>query len=317
MKHLFVLNPSAGQYDRSQEMIARLADTLDPLGVAWEARVTDYPGHAVELARAAAETGESVRIYACGGDGTLNEVVNGAAGYPNAAVTQYPCGSGNDFLRLFGQDRGRFYDLKELVYGDQAAADLMDCNGRLSLNICSVGFDARIGLGMAQFRRYPMVSGSMAYQLSLVKNLIAGIARPYEVEVDGETFAGDFSLLCACNGRYYGGGFHPSPRAVPDDGVLEFLLVKGVSRLTVARLVKLYAAGRAEEIPELVILRRGRSMKVRCDRLSMVNVDGERLDADELSISLSAKKVNFIFPRGASWVPASGAKNEILGEKNR
>ena len=62
MKHLFVLNPSAGQYDRSQEMIARLADTLDPLGVAWEARVTDYPGHAVELARAAAETGESVRL---------------------------------------------------------------------------------------------------------------------------------------------------------------------------------------------------------------------------------------------------------------
>ena len=87
-------------------------------------------------------------------------------------------------------------------------------------------------------------------------------------------------------------------------------------RLTVARLVKRYAAGRSREIPELVTLRRGTSMKVRCDRVSMVNLDGERLDADELSITLSAKKVGFFFPKGASWKPHS-AKFQAVSEKTR
>lgn len=318
MKHLFLINPSAGMYNRSEELRHKLADHLDGLGLDWEAVVTRCPGHAAQLAQAAAQTGEPVRLYACGGDGTLNELANGAAGYPNAAITQYPCGSGNDFLRLFGPDAPRFYDLRELLDADTAQADLIDCNGRLALNVCSVGFDARIGLGMAQFKKYPMVNGPMAYQLSLVKNLVAGIRRPYEVEVDGERFSGSFTLLCACNGRYYGGGFNPAPDASPDDGLLDFLLVKGVSRLTVARLVRLYAAGRSRELPEIVTLRRGTSMRVRCDRVSMVNVDGERMDTDQLSIALSAKKVGFFFPKGASWHPHSAAgtsKQEKNGEK--
>lgn len=303
MKHLFLVNPTAGPYNRSYELTNKISDQLKGLGLSWSTQVTEYRGHATELARAAAERGDEVRIYACGGDGTLNEVVNGAAGYENAAVTQYPCGSGNDFLRLFGPDSPRFYELPELLEGEQAPADLIDCNGHLVLNICSVGFDARIGLGMAEYKRYPMVGGATAYQLSLIKNLIAGIHRPYQIEVGEEHFSGDYTLICACNGRFYGGGFNPSPDAVPDDGMLDFLLVKGVSRLTVARMVKLYAAGRSNEMPDLVTIRRGTSMEISCDRLSMVNLDGERLDSDKLSISLSAKKINFFFPKGACWSP--------------
>lgn len=303
MKHLFLINPTAGKYNRSQELTTKLSDQLSGLGLDWESQVTQYPGHATELTRAAAQSGDAVRIYACGGDGTLNEIVNGAAGYGNAAITQYPCGSGNDFLRMFGPDSPRFYELNQLLDADEAPLDLIECNNRLALNVCSIGFDARIGLGMSDFKKYPMISGPMAYQLSLVKNLVAGIRRPYEIEIGDEQFKGDFSLLCVCNGRYYGGGFNPSPDAVPDDGELEFLLVRGISRLTVARLVKLYAAGRSREMPDVVTIRRGTSMRVKCDRVSMVNLDGERLDTDELSISLSAKKVNFFFPRGASWAP--------------
>ena len=104
MRHLFLLNPRAGKYDRTQEVREKIRFALAGREEPWEAAVTQYPGHAAELARAAAETGEAVRIYACGGDGTLNEVVNGAAGFPNAAVTNVPVGTGNDFLRIFGPD---------------------------------------------------------------------------------------------------------------------------------------------------------------------------------------------------------------------
>ena len=75
-----------------------------------------------------------MRIYACGGDGTLNEAVAGAAGFGNAAVTHYPMGSGNDFLRMFGPDACRFYDLRALLDAPQAPVDLIECNGRLALN---------------------------------------------------------------------------------------------------------------------------------------------------------------------------------------
>jgi YegS/Rv2252/BmrU family lipid kinase len=304
LKHLFIINPAAGKYDRSHEVLEKLITLTDGLELNWDYVLTERPWHGAELARAAAEKGEPVRIYACGGDGTLNEVVNGAAGFPNAAVTHYPTGSGNDFIKIFGPDAPLFYDLHELLGGEEAALDLMDCNGRLAVNICSLGFDARVGMGMADFKRYPLVSGPMAYQLSLIKNVIAGIHRPYRIDLDGETFDGDYTLMAACNGRYYGGGFNPAPAAMPDDGILDFVVVRAVSRFTVAAAVKQYAGGGAEGLGDFIKMRRGRSLRVECDRMSMVNVDGERMDAISLSIALSAKKINFIYPRGAHWDPA-------------
>lgn len=304
MEHVFIINPAAGKYDRSHEVIEKLETLMEGRGLPWSYTVTRQPGDATGLARKAAEGGKPVRIYACGGDGTLNEVVNGAAGCDNAAVTHYPTGSGNDFLRIFGPDAPLFYDLNRLLEGEESELDLIDCNGRLALNICSLGFDARVGLGMADFKRYPMVSGEMAYRLSLVRSVIQGIHRPYRITVDKESFQGEFSLMAACNGRFYGGGFNPAPNAMPDDGLLDFVIVKAVSRLTVAAVVNKYAAGKAAELTEHVILRRGRSLTVECDRMSMVNVDGERMDAYSLSFALSAKKVRFFFPKGVHWNPA-------------
>lgn len=301
MKHLFLINPYAGKYDRTQEMREKIRSVLEGRDDLWEVAVTQYPGHGVELVRTAAERGEPLRVYACGGDGTLNEVVNGAAGYDHVAVTHYPMGSGNDFLRMFGPDACRFYDLKELLDGPQASMDLIECNGRLALNVCSIGFDARIGLGAADFKKLPLVSGTMAYQLSALRTIVQGIHRPYQVEVDGERLPGEeFTLICACNGRYYGGGFNPSPDAMPDDGLLNFLIIPAVSRFTVLALIQKFARGEAGEIPG-VILRRGREMQVTCDRMNMINLDGERVDGAQLSARLSEKKVNFIYPAGAAW----------------
>lgn len=301
MKHLFLINPYAGKYDRTQEVREKLRTVLAGREDPWEVAVTQYPGHGVELVRAAAERGEPLRVYACGGDGTLNEAVNGAAGYEHVAVTHYPMGSGNDFLRMFGLDACRFYDLRELLDGPQAPMDLIECNGRLALNVCSIGFDARIGLGAADFKKLPLVSGTMAYQLSALRTIVQGIHRPYRVEVDGETLPGEaFTLICACNGRYYGGGFNPSPDAVPDDSLLNFLIIPAVSRFTVLALIRKFARGEAGEIPG-VLLRQGREMKVTCDRVSMINLDGERMDGEQLTARLSEKKVNFIYPAGATW----------------
>lgn len=128
MRHLFLINPHAGKYDRTQEMREKLRTALAG-GTSHGGGGHPIPRPRAELARAAAERGEPVRIYACGGDGTLNEAVAGAAGFGNAAVTHYPMGSGNDFLRMFGPDACRFYDLRALLDAPQAPVDLIECNG--------------------------------------------------------------------------------------------------------------------------------------------------------------------------------------------
>lgn len=305
MKHLFVVNPCAGKFDRSRELQSKVSALMAGRDLDWEILVTQYPGHAAQCVAKTAARGKPLRVYACGGDGTLNECASGAAGWSNAAVTHYPMGSGNDFIRMFGPDAGRFQDLPALLEGPQAPADLINCNGRLALNVCSVGLDARVGLGMLDFKRLPLVGGSLAYQLSVLRCFVQGIHRPYRVEVDGQELPErEFTLLCACNGRYYGGGFHPSRSARPDDGALEFIIVRAVSRLTVAALIGTYGRGGAPDIPELALVRRGKRLTVSCQQEEMVNLDGERIDAKELDISLSEKKVNFFFPQGASWSPA-------------
>lgn len=159
MRHLFLINPHAGKYDRTQEMREKLRTALAGGTSHGRRRSPNTPATGPSWPGRRRRGGSRVRIYACGGDGTLNEAVAGAAGFGNAAVTHYPMGSGNDFLRMFGPDACRFYDLRALLDAPQAPVDLIECNGRLALNVCSVGFDARIGLGAADFKKLPLVSG--------------------------------------------------------------------------------------------------------------------------------------------------------------
>ena len=102
MEHLFLINPHAGKADRTDEITAAAQALCASLGDKFTVAVSQAPGHLTELARAAGETGVETRVYACGGDGTLNEVAQGAWGYGNLSVTSFPCGSGNDFIKQFG-----------------------------------------------------------------------------------------------------------------------------------------------------------------------------------------------------------------------
>ncbi len=189
MKHLFILNPTAGKKGAAEEFCAQIRHIFKERD--YEIVLTGHPGHAEELSRAAAEKGQPVRIYACGGDGTLNEVVCGAAGYENAAVTNVPRGTGNDFLKIFGPEyRTAFSNLAALADGPQAAFDLMDCNGKLGLGVICAGVDARIAADVHQYDKLPLVGGIGAYILSLIVNvLFKGIARPATIQVEGETLA--------------------------------------------------------------------------------------------------------------------------------
>ncbi len=268
----------------------------------YEIRVSMGPGDCTKIAREAASTGEELRIYACGGDGTLNEVVTGTVGYPNAAVTIYSGGSGNDFVRMF-DDPKAFLDLDRLLDAEETRFDLIKVNEDYSLNICSVGLDARIAADVANYKRLPLLQGFRAYAVSTLVNVIRGIGEHYTVELNGETIDGEQTMICVCNGRFYGGGFNPVPEADPSDGVLEVLVVKKVSRLQVPGVVGKYKAGKYRQLSDLVRHFRTDQLTIRCDQPAAINLDGEPRHAKDIHISLAREKVRFFHPRGVGIKP--------------
>ena len=299
MRHLFIINPAAGKKGSTALLEALLAG----LSFDHEVVYTRQPGDAEVLARQAAEAGGEVRIYACGGDGTLNEVVNGAAGYDNAAITCVPKGTGNDFLKIFGGDyRTLFYELEELAVGPQTPFDLIDCNGRLCIDVMCAGLDARIGAGVHRYKNWRFVSGIGAYILSLLEQvLFKGISRPMRVQLGDGVIDGEATLLCICNGRHYGGGFMPVPEAMPDDGVLDMLYIKRVSLLQLPGLVGKYAKGRYKQLSKFVTDYHGQSVTFSSGEVITAVVDGEVIRDKSFTVKLSERKVNFFYPARAGY----------------
>ena len=300
MKHLFIINPAAGSRNQTETYRKKIAKECEARGLEYSIEVSGAPGQCKKIANRAAKTGDEYRIYACGGDGTLNEVVSGVAGFNNVAVTMFAGGSGNDFIRIF-DDPEAFHHLSRLLDAEEATFDLIRCNDDFSLNICSVGFDARVGTDVANYKRLPLLSGFRAYAASAVINTIRGVSEHYVVEVDGDRFDGKYTLVCACNGRFYGGGFNPVPQADPADGKLEVLVVKGVSRLQVAQLIGTYKAGNYAKLPKWISHYSTHRVKIICDKPSPVNLDGELRMAQEVDIRLAQEKVRFFYPKGLVW----------------
>ena len=311
MKHIFIVNPAAGKSDRTAEYRKMIEAAFAPRGLSYELLVSGAPGECRTLARQAAQSGEEVRLYACGGDGTLNEVVNGVVGYGNAAVTHFPGGSRNDTIKIF-DDPAAFTSIERLLDAEEARFDLIRCNDSYALNVLSIGFDARVGTDIARFKRLPLVSGKGAYILSIFSNMLHGLTADYTVTLDsGEVFSGRKTMICVCNGRWYGGGFNPVPEAEPDDGLLDVLVVEKVNLLQVATVVGHYQKGRYADYPSLIYHARCRSLRIECVKESVVNIDGEAAYTTDAKIELIPQAIRFFYPKGLTY----HTKNSQSGHK--
>ena len=298
--HLFIINPAAGSRNRTDDYSEVIHKICRARNLDYEIRVSTAPGECTRIAREAAQTGREIRVYACGGDGTLNEVVCGVAGHDNAAVTVFSCGSGNDFVKMFDEPKA-FFDLNRLMDVDEVTFDLIQCNDDFALNICSVGLDARIGTDVSHYKRLPLLHGFRAYAASTVVNVVKGIGEHYVVEVNGETIDGEQTFVCVCNGRFYGGGFNPIPEADPTDSKLDVLLVKKVSRLEVPGLIGKYKNGRYKELSHVARYLQTDAITIRCDKPTPINMDGELRVAQTVNLKIAKEKLRFFYPKGLSW----------------
>ena len=300
MTHLFIINPAAGSRDKTEQYRAAIEKSCDSRGLVYRIAVSACPGDCARIAREAAETGEEYRIYACGGDGTLSEVASAAAGKPNVAITHFAGGSGNDFVKVFSET-DPFRVLERLLDCEETTFDMIRVNDDLCLNISSVGLDARIGTDVANYKRLPLLQGSRAYIVSTAINVFKAISEHYIVEVDGERLDGKFTMICVCNGRFYGGGFNPVPEADLQDGKLDILLIGPVSLLQVAKVVGKYKAGRYKELPHLARHIRTDRIRILCDKPTKIQLDGEPRVMEDITMRIAQEKVRFFYPKGLSF----------------
>ena len=134
-----------------------------------------------------------------------------------------------------------------------------------------------------------------------VINLFKAISEHYVVEVNGQTYDSDFTFVCVCNGRYYGGGFNPIPDADPQDGKLDVLLVDKVSLLQVPGLIGKYKNGRYKELGKVVKYLQTDEVTIKCDKESPINLDGELRMAKTAHMVLAEEKLRFFYPKGLTF----------------
>ena len=307
MKHVFIINPAAGKQDSTVEVAAAIRAVCVERGLEYDILTTEYPRHAVELVKkkAVEYAGEAVRFYACGGDGTLNEVAAGAAGLANVSITHYPCGSGNDFIKLFGADCRAFQNLENLIDGKDVALDYIESDCGVCINVFSVGVDARIADGMQKFKRIPLLHGPMAYHASTVEQVLKGLHEPYGIEIDGVDCSGERTLVLAGNGRFYGGGYNPVPEADPTDGLLDVLVIDAVDLLTVMKVIGAYKAGKHRQYSQYIKHFQAKELTVwhRDGKDLTVNLDGEIVKTPRVSLRVADHKIRFTVPQSEELLP--------------
>lgn len=184
MKHIFVINPAAGKTDPANTLLPRLQSLFAGREEELETYMTTGVGDATRFVRerCAASGGEHLRFYSCGGDGTMNEVLQGLAGCANVAMGIVPCGSGNDFVRSFPECD--FSDLELQINAEERPIDLIRFNDQWSANICNAGLDADVCKNMSRYKRLPLVSGSGAYIMALIAAFFRPMGKKAHIVLD-------------------------------------------------------------------------------------------------------------------------------------
>ena len=306
MKHVFVINPAAGKENPYETIKAALEALSTP--VDYELYVTKGRGDATSFVKNYCESfRDAVRFYACGGDGTLNEVVNGVVGHPNASLGCYPSGSGNDFVKYYG-GKEVFFNGEELVGAEEESIDLMRVGDRYAINATHFGLDSCVAKVMMNVRRKKIIGGKNAYTTGVAVALIKGMRTACRVTVDGELLnpKGKILLCTVANGQYVGGSFRCAPRSLDNDGMLEVCLVHCISHITFARLVGVYTKGGHLEDPRFqkhIEYRRGRSVRIEAPEGFLYSFDGELIPNTDFTVEVVPAAIRFAVPASAKPLP--------------
>jgi diacylglycerol kinase (ATP) len=288
MKTLFIVNPIAGK-GRAKTIVPLIEDICGKSKIEYTIKYTMGPKHEVALAKLGIQEGFE-RIVSVGGDGTLNEVVNGIAG-SQAVLGVIPAGTGNDFVRTVYPHTDIKKIIHDIIHGEVQEIDLAKCNDTYFINIGSGGFDAQVALESEKTKK--IFSSEIAYIIAILKTLIFYKGIRMKVLIDGKVFEKNTMLVAVANGKYYGGGILPAPKADITDGIFDVCFVENMSRIKMLVLLPKYMKGKHESIKG-VSFYRGKNISITSEIQFGVNIDGEVSLMKEVNFSIIPKGIKII-----------------------
>jgi len=272
-----IFNPIAN-LGRAWNVAAALRPIVQEYGGAdWAGTV--YPGHASELAYQAGMDGYE-KVVAMGGDGTVHEVINGLMQVPEEhrpVLGVVPVGSGNDFAYSMGLSSQAEAALRQVFTGEPCPVDigqLDDMNGRIEYfsNTVGLGFDSIVTI---RSRKVPIVHGFAIYFIAVLQTILLNF-NPYNLKItaDGESWEETDLMLVVCNGRREGGGFQIDPAALPNDGILNYVAVTGISRPKMLYTLPFFLKGTHQKLKH-VRMKRVRQIEIKSEQPLVIHTDGE------------------------------------------
>ncbi len=299
MTHYFIINPTAGK-GRPVKLIPKIEEACKKVKVEFVIHLTQSKQSAVEFVKNVTSKGKKSRIYAVGGDGTLNVVLAGVEDFENTEICCVPCGTGNDFIKTLKIPREQLLDIDNILTAPSKKVDFMTVDEHRCLNICNIGIDSNAAFYMQEFKRLPLLKGSMPYLLGVMKSLFGKLGNELKIVLNGKTEVnGDYMLIAIANGQYYGGGYKAAPLAKVDDGLLDVCLVNKVSRGKVLKLIGKYKAGIHLQHPAfkgLLTYQNATELDIFSQEPLRICIDGDLIIEKTVKIRLSPHKMSFIVP---------------------
>ncbi len=282
MKHIFVINPTSGR-GKAYKQIAIIEEVFKDNPQDFEIIITEHQGHATEIARRFKRSDE-VTLYSVGGDGTAYELLNGLQ--EKVAMAIIPAGTGNDYYRMVGYKNQNLKELiRDTVHGREVIVDYGLANDRRFLNMMALGLDAETNQVAQDIGKKLPIPRSLVYAISALAVIVRPKKLEIELTINDQVINRKVLLVAIMNGRWYGGGFQPTPKASIQDGLFDVLLIDSIPIHRILKLLPRYFKG-THVNEDVVEFFKADALKIKTPGLSPVSCDGETSKQEEINFKL-------------------------------
>ena len=279
MKYIFLVN-TFGLKERTATVLDKIREVSKKLKLDFEIEINSEIRSTEDILENYKDT-ENI-IFAIGGDGIINRVLNAIVGTKNI-LGYIPYGTGNDFYR----------SNKELLNQGINKIDLVQINEKYFINIACFGIDADIANSEGLIHS-KIIPKKERYNISLLYNFIKYRARSAKVEINEDTYLDKYTTIVVCNGRYYGGGYKIAPNSKLDDGLLDVYLVRKMPKISMAKLIMSMKDAKHEKSSKVNKIQTDK-LTIKSEKEIASNIDGELLSAKEFNIKVIPKGIKVFY----------------------
>jgi len=303
-KWLVIVNPNAGN-GKGKKDWNTISDLLKKKELSFTVKFTERKGQAIVFTKEAITSGYR-KFITVGGDGTLNEVVNGVfingiCPTTDISLALIPLGTGNDWGRMFGipLDYGKAIKIikenKQLVHdvGLVSYFNGTEKKERYFINIAGLGFESVV-VRRTNIQKDKGRSGKLIYFFNLLMSLLSYKNTKAEIIIDGVKSHADVFSINVGNGRYCGGGMRQTPYALPTDGLLDVTIINGMGKFEIIRNLKILYDGTILSHPKINGYK-CKNIKVSSDSIMYTEADGESLGHTPSEFSIIPAGINIVY----------------------